>query len=85
MLTRDWEANKAKATGALRLLHKLLTKRFGTLPDWVDQQLRQASFEELLCWCVNIFDAVNIEDFFYRSGCIKLTGHSEQPESEQRS
>jgi len=29
------------------LLHRLLARRFGPLPDWVEDRLRRASIEEL--------------------------------------
>ena len=36
--------------GEARLLRRLLERRFGTLPAWVDQHLATASEENLIRW-----------------------------------
>ena len=40
------------------LLRRQLTLRFGPLPDWVDQQLSQATTEQLEAWALRVLDAI---------------------------
>ena len=47
--------------GEARLLRRLLTLRFGPLPDWAEQQLSQATTEQLEAWAVRVLDANSLE------------------------
>ncbi|MDK2797246.1 MAG: hypothetical protein PWQ19_796 [Tepidiphilus sp.] len=42
----------------------MLTRRFGSLPEWVQQRLRSASGEELETWADRVLDAQRLEDVF---------------------
>jgi hypothetical protein len=46
------------------MLKRLLEKRFGALPLWVNSRLEQASEQELEQWSLQLFDAMNLEDVF---------------------
>ncbi|MCP5161918.1 MAG: DUF4351 domain-containing protein [Hahellaceae bacterium] len=50
--------------GEALVLAKLLTKRFGTLPAWVEDKLNNASAPQLEAWAERIFDADSLEQFF---------------------
>ena len=71
MLARDWSKKwKAEgeqigiAKGESLLLRKQLVKRWGALPEWVEQKLTQASNEQLETWAENILDAESLEALF---------------------
>ena len=79
MLARDWsEKWKAEgeqigiakgeqigiAKGEGLLLRKLLIKRWGTLPDWVEQKLTHADSEKLEAWGEKLLDAGSLEELF---------------------
>jgi len=50
--------------GNAMMLRRLLEKRFGNLPLWVNSRLEQASVQELEQWSLLLFDAVSLEDVF---------------------
>lgn len=47
---------------ALELLTKQLRRRFGRLPRWANDRLRQADLKQLETWAENIFDAKELTD-----------------------
>ena len=51
---------------AVVLLQRLLTHRFGRLPDAVCARLTSASIEQLETWMLNVLDAESLDDFFDR-------------------
>ncbi len=51
---------------AVVLLQRLLTHRFGRLPDAVCARLTSASIEQLETWMLNVLDAGSLDDFFDR-------------------
>lgn len=51
---------RQKAT--LELLTKQLRRRFGRLPRWANDRLRQADLKQLETWAENIFDAKELTD-----------------------
>ena len=75
MLARDW-SEKWKdqgrvegeqigiAKGESLLLRKLLLKRWGMLPAWVEQELTTASSEQLEAWGEKILEADSLEAVF---------------------
>ena len=79
MLARDW-SEKWKdqgrvegrvegeqigiAKGESLLLRKQLMKRWGTLPEWVEQKLTAANSAQLEAWGENILDADSLEALF---------------------
>jgi hypothetical protein len=50
--------------GEAALLRRLLTRRFGPLPEWVDDRLRRASIEELETWGDRVLDAAELAEVF---------------------
>jgi hypothetical protein len=46
------------------LLRKLLTRRFGELPAWVEERLESGSREELEHWVERVLDAQRLEEVF---------------------
>ena len=46
------------------LLSKLLTRRFGELPAWVEERLESGSREELEHWVERVLDAQRLEEVF---------------------
>ena len=57
-------AQKGRLEGEALLLQRMLTRRFGPLPDWAQQRLRSASSEELETWADRVLDAQRLEDVF---------------------
>ncbi len=55
---------KGRQEGELRLLRRLLQRRFGELPAWVENRLASASVDDLERWSDRVFDAVILEDVF---------------------
>lgn len=52
--------------GEARLLRRQILRRFGTLPDWVDERLTGANPTELETWGELLLDASNLDDIFCR-------------------
>ncbi len=50
--------------GETQLLSRLLSKRFGPLPDWVQQNLAQANTAQLEQWGERILDAKTLAEVF---------------------
>ena len=50
--------------GEVALLNRLLARRFGPLPAWVDERLRAADRETLERWGVQLLDADSLETVF---------------------
>lgn len=46
------------------LLQRMLTRRFGPLPGWVQQRLQHATPDELETWLDRVLDASCLEDVF---------------------
>jgi len=55
---------RGKQQGEMTVLHRQLEKRFGTLPQWAENRLAQATLAELEQWSLQIFDATRLEDIF---------------------
>ncbi|EHQ52007.1 hypothetical protein ECTPHS_04898 [Ectothiorhodospira sp. PHS-1] len=56
--------NDAKREEAQRILQRLLTKRFGDLPEWVIQRLDAANAQQLEGWTDEILVANTLEELF---------------------
>jgi len=63
----DQGVQKGVAQGELRLLLRLLRKRFGDLPGWVEERLRQASSGMLETWSERVLTATSLEEVFAES------------------
>jgi len=50
--------------GELQLLSRQLRKRFGELPEWAEQMLKEASGGMLEIWSERILTAVSLDDVF---------------------
>jgi hypothetical protein len=50
--------------GEVIMLKRLLTRRFGPLPEWAEQRLEQASPQELEGWAERVLEAPRLEDVF---------------------
>ena len=55
---------EGRLEGEALALQRLLTRRFGPLPEWVQTRLRSASAEELDTWLERVLDATRLEDVF---------------------
>ena len=55
--TQEW-----KAEGKLELLHALFEKRFGKLPDWALERLKEADAKTMDDWGSRLFEAETLED-----------------------
>lgn len=51
-------------TGEVKLLHRQLQLRFGTLPPWAEEKLAHASAVQVEHWGANILNAVSLEEVF---------------------
>jgi hypothetical protein len=49
---------------ASRIVRRLLMLRFGGLPDWADDRLRQANTADLERWADRILEAPSLEAVF---------------------
>ena len=52
---------EGRREGEAHVLRRLLTLRFGPLPDWADQQLSRATTEQLESWALLVLDADNLD------------------------
>ena len=50
--------------GQLDLLRLQIERKFGTLPEWVEQKLSQSSTQEIEAVGVRVLDATTLEDLF---------------------
>ena len=53
--------------GEAKLLRRQLTRRFGSLPLWVEERLGNATEAELESWADRILESRNLNDVFARS------------------
>lgn len=62
-LTKDAEA-RGETKGQIKVIVRLLNRRFGELPDWVTETLHSALPEQLELWSENILFADTLEQVF---------------------
>lgn len=55
---------KGALKGEIQLLSRQLSKRFGPLPDWAQQNLHQANIEQIEQWGERILDANSLAEVF---------------------
>lgn len=55
---------KGRLEGEALALQRLLIRRFGSLPEWVQARLRSASADEIDTWLDRVLDATRLEDVF---------------------
>jgi len=51
---------EGEAEGEARGLKRMLTRRFGALPDWAIQRINSASLEQLDAWVDGFLDAESV-------------------------
>ena len=56
--------DQGKAESKADLLTRLLQRRFGPLPDWVETRLGQATPAQADAWADRVFDATLLEAVF---------------------
>ena len=56
--------NKGLQQGETRLLRRLLTRKFGSIPDWVETRLAAATPDQLENWSERILDAPTLGAIF---------------------
>ncbi|QXP84030.1 DUF4351 domain-containing protein [Methylococcus sp. Mc7] len=52
------------AQGEIALLRRQLIRRFGPLPEWVEQRIQQAPPEQLETWAERLLDAESLPAVF---------------------
>ncbi|MEI2417572.1 Rpn family recombination-promoting nuclease/putative transposase [Orrella sp. JC864] len=55
---------EGRKEGESLMLRQLLVRRFGALPEQIDQRLAQASTDELEAWALNVLDARTLDEVF---------------------
>ena len=78
--------NDARREGAQLILQRLLTKRFGDLPEWVIQKLDAANARQLEGWTDEILVANSLDELFKHigaeGGLVPLRPDTSPPESD---
>jgi len=59
---------EGRLEGERRVLQRMMTRRFGELPDWAAKRLDAASAQELETWADEILVTENLEDLFGQAG-----------------
>jgi hydroxymethylglutaryl-CoA reductase len=53
---------EGQQAGEMTLLHRLLERRFGALPEWAVQQLATAETSALEAWGLRLLEAASLEE-----------------------
>ena len=53
---------KGQQQGQIRVLQKLLSKRFGAVPGWAEQRILSARSEQLEDWSLRVLDGKSLEE-----------------------
>jgi flagellar biosynthesis/type III secretory pathway protein FliH len=56
--------SQGRQQGQLELITRLLTRRFGALPDWASARLQAAHADQLEQWADRVLDAATLEAVF---------------------
>jgi flagellar biosynthesis/type III secretory pathway protein FliH len=62
---REEGRKEGRKEGEIAILERLLTHRFGLLPEAIQMRLRSATTEQLEYWADQVLDAATIEDVFH--------------------
>lgn len=58
---KDLGRKEGKQEEKLKTLHQLLTRKYGTLPQWAEQKLAEADYLQVENWIDRIFNEVTLE------------------------
>ncbi|HEY9280779.1 MAG TPA: DUF4351 domain-containing protein [Eoetvoesiella sp.] len=67
---RGWEKGRlegldeGRAEGEASLLQRLLTRKFGPVPEALQQRIQTATLVQLETWSLNILDARSLDEVF---------------------
>ncbi len=61
---REKTRQEGQLDGQRRLLHHMLTRRFGELPGWAKERLESATSELISTWSDRLLSASNIDEVF---------------------
>ncbi len=64
-MAREEGMQQGMQQGEARVLRHLLTRRFGALPEWVEQRLNSATAEQIEAWAERVIDADKLETVFH--------------------
>jgi flagellar biosynthesis/type III secretory pathway protein FliH len=64
---REEARQEAREEARKATLSRLLTRRFGPVPDWAAQRIQQATPTQLDAWVETILDAPTLEAVFHTS------------------
>lgn len=59
-----WGLEKGRIEGEAKVLLRLLERRFGPLPDWVQERVSGATLIQLEGWAERVLDAGCLEEVF---------------------
>jgi hypothetical protein len=62
MTTADKLRTGGRAEHAVEVRVRLLTRKFGPVPDRVRERINAASIEQLEVWCERVLDAATLDD-----------------------
>jgi hypothetical protein len=69
--TEQWKqagVQEGMHLGESKLLRRQLVRRFGPLPDWVEQRLEEAKESDLEYWAERVLECTSLEEVFGSSG-----------------
>ncbi|MEJ1964080.1 MAG: Rpn family recombination-promoting nuclease/putative transposase [Gammaproteobacteria bacterium] len=70
---------EARQKGEANLLSRMLQKRFGELPEWVGEHLRNASPDQLEQWGERLMDVTSLRDLFNGDPAIEPASGMNRP------
>ena len=59
--TEEWK-QQGISEGEIKLLRRLLVRRFGSLPAWAEARLEQAGEDDLEVWADRVLDGTTLEE-----------------------
>lgn len=67
--TEEWTDSGIKQ-GVRLSLRRLISVKFGGIPDWAEQRLNRAELNQLYCWIEKILAVDNLESLFNRANTL---------------
>ena len=62
---REEGREEGREQGQLHLLRRLIERKFGSLPKWLEEKLSQSSAQEIEAVSLRVLDAATLEDLFH--------------------